>query len=81
MKEKYFRPGTYLRYHYFFLLPFDQTRYSGENLISQSQIRQGDLLTATVDRDRVEEVERQIRASQQVHVDVEIIARASFEFA
>ena len=41
-------------------------RYSGENLISQSQIRQGDLLTATVDRDRVEEVERQITQAQQV---------------
>lgn len=46
-----------------FLLAF--TRYSGENLISQSQIRQGDLLTTTVDRDRVNEADRQINAAQQ----------------
>ena len=35
-------------------------------MISQSQIRAGDLLTATVDRERVDAVEKQIATTKQV---------------
>jgi len=42
-----------------------RSRYSGENLISQSQIQRGDLFTATVDRERVTGVEQQITLIKQ----------------